>query len=114
MYTLNVHRPFTPVWGLELTLLLYSQVWFQNARAKYRRHVLKQEQTKGDGQNGGDAEFRLSDDEKADDKTYVEMSNNSSSSLSDMSDIPPSVSDYDQHTPNGLSELFSSTISTMN
>lgn len=89
-------------------------MWFQNARAKYRRHVLKQEQAKGEGQNGTEAEFRLSEDEKADDKTYTEMSNNSSSSLSDMSDIPPSgVSEYDQHT-SGLSELFSNTISTIN
>ena len=91
------------------------QVWFQNARAKYRRHVLKQEQTKAEGGTvGPDAEFRLSDDEKTDDKTYTDMSNNSSSSLSDMSDIPANgLPDYDQPA-SGLSELFSNTISTIN
>ncbi|XP_052219473.1 LIM/homeobox protein Lhx9-like isoform X2 [Dreissena polymorpha] len=86
----------------------------QNARAKYRRHVLKQEQTKSEGGTVTETEFRLSDDEKPDDKTFTEVSNNSSSSLSDMSDIPQSsLPDYDQPT-SGLSELFSSTISAIN
>lgn len=76
--------------------------------------MLKQEQAKSEGQTGNETEFRLSEDEKTDDKTYTEMSNNSSSSLSDMSDIPASgVADYDQHT-SGLSELFSNTISAIN
>ncbi|XP_060598268.1 LIM/homeobox protein Lhx9-like [Ruditapes philippinarum] len=95
------------------------QVWFQNARAKYRRHVLKQEQTKGDGQAVTDSEFRLSDDEKTDDKAFTEMSNNSSSSLSDMSstqslpDMPAGITDYDQQN-GGLTELFTNSISAIN
>lgn len=94
-------------------------MWFQNARAKYRRHVLKQEQTKGEGQTVTDNEYRLSDDEKADDKGYTEMSNNSSSSLSDMSstqslpDMPAGITDYDQQN-DGLSELFTNSISAIN
>lgn len=93
------------------------QVWFQNARAKYRRHVLKQEQNKGEGQSVTDSEFRLSDDEKTDDKTYTEMSNNSSSSLSDLSstqsDIQSGLSEFDQQN-GGLTELFASSISSIN
>lgn len=100
------------------TYFSYLQVWFQNARAKYRRHVLKQEQTKGDGQVVADSDFRLSDDEKGDDKSYAELSNNSSSSLSDMSsqsisDLPAGMTEFDQQN-GGLTELFTNSISAMN
>ena len=99
--------------------MFLSQVWFQNARAKYRRHMLKQETGKTEDGQDVSTEFRLSDDEKSRDKSYTEMSNNSSSSLSDigstqsLSDIQSGMAEF-EHPTSSLSELFTSTISTIN
>ena len=95
------------------------QVWFQNARAKYRRHVLKSDDTKPNLQENAEGELPLSDDEKIDDKSFGEISNNSSSSLSDLSstqslsDIQSGIIDYEQGGTS-LPDLFTSTLNTIN
>ena len=81
--------------------------------------MLKQESSKTEDGQDVNNDFRLSDDEKSRDKSYTEMSNNSSSSLSDigssqsLSDIQSGMADFD-HQNSTLSDLFTSTISTIN
>ena len=95
------------------------QVWFQNARAKYRRHVLKQDDGKPSSQENTERDLHLSDDDKIDDKSFGEISNNSSSSLSDLSstqslsDIQNGMLDYEQGS-SSLPDLFTSTINAIN
>ena len=89
------------------------QVWFQNARAKYRRNLLKQEQDK-QGNNGSSQD--------ATKNTLTELSNSRSPALSDISSSPSlselqnnSNVDNDQSSSgSGLTELFSTTMNAMN
>ncbi|XP_050411542.1 LIM/homeobox protein Lhx9 [Patella vulgata] len=91
------------------------QVWFQNARAKYRRNVLKQDP---DNKNGT-APGSPSDDKCTDSQSIDDMSKNQSPAVSDISSSP-SLSDL--HTPsldadqnsNSISDIFSSSIGALN
>ncbi|KAL5011794.1 hypothetical protein ScPMuIL_010345 [Solemya velum] len=97
------------------------QVWFQNARAKYRRNVLKQDTDKPT-QSGSTAQSGSgSTGEKSKDSQSLSDLNESGSpaALSDISSTP-SLSDlhngpldHDQSS-NSLSDLFSSTINSIN
>ncbi|CAD5121365.1 DgyrCDS9888 [Dimorphilus gyrociliatus] len=86
------------------------QVWFQNARAKYRRNILKQEQDKGDN--------RITADELKQ-ETLSEMHNGSVTSPA-MSDTSSATSMTDIHNghqenehPSSLSDLFSNSLTNM-
>ncbi|KAL3871916.1 hypothetical protein ACJMK2_039988 [Sinanodonta woodiana] len=97
-------------------------VWFQNARAKHRRQVMKHDGEKSE--SGADAQTEgvtHLDGEKSDDsKTFVDISNNSSSEHSNMSstpslsDIQNGMAEYEPGTGTRISDLFSSTLNSLN
>nr|AEN75257.1 apterous [Neanthes arenaceodentata] len=93
------------------------QVWFQNARAKYRRNVLKQQgDPSRDGKPGGDV--TKSDSQSA--TTLSEISNSRSPALSDISSTPSlsdlhnAMSESEQNSSgSSLTELFTNSINAM-
>ncbi|KAK3749257.1 hypothetical protein RRG08_038643 [Elysia crispata] len=103
------------------------KVWFQNARAKYRRNLLKQQDSTdsgkaGQGQTGqGSPEGHDMKDGVKDTGSTCDM-NAGSPALSDISSTP-SLSDiqssnietdHNSSSNNSISDLFSSTIATIN
>ena len=104
-----------PTYQLQWPFRCILQVWFQNARAKYRRNLLKQQSDNG---KGGDSI-------KSDSQSLAEISNthspHSPSGLSDISSTP-SLSELgsttlepDQNSSgSSLTELFSNSINAMN
>ncbi|XP_067662093.1 LIM/homeobox protein Lhx9-like [Haliotis asinina] len=94
------------------------QVWFQNARAKYRRNLLKQQDSdKGNSNTNGSSNGDKSKDSH--DQSLTDLSNTRSPALSDissnasLSDIQTPALDTDQGS-NSISDLFSSTIASIN
>ncbi|XP_059155484.1 LIM/homeobox protein Lhx9-like [Physella acuta] len=100
------------------------QVWFQNARAKYRRNLLKQQDSEG-GTKAGQGQVPESPDgrdkEMKDSNSITDM-NAGSPALSDisstpsLSDIQSSTieTDHNSSSNTSISDLFSSTIATIN
>ncbi|KAK3088041.1 hypothetical protein FSP39_013846 [Pinctada imbricata] len=100
------------------------QVWFQNARAKYRRNLLKSETDKP-GQNGNQSEDQPGspdDGKDKDNQSVDEMTElDDSQSADNMSDISstPSLSDLhgshieSDHSSSSLSDLFTNSINSL-
>lgn len=96
------------------------QVWFQNARAKFRRNCQKQEQDRvsGGGQPGQNQSSQGSDKSgNADSQAIGELSNERSPGLSDISSAP-SLSDLqgsclDSDHSNSLSDFFTGNIASL-
>ncbi|KAK7095135.1 hypothetical protein V1264_006583 [Littorina saxatilis] len=97
------------------------QVWFQNARAKYRRNVLKQ-QSDADGKSGSTTPPAGGDSKKDGSGSMTDLSNTRSpGALSDISSTP-SLSDLHSsavdsggdQSSSSITELFSSTIASIN
>nr|AAV84105.1 apterous [Euprymna scolopes] len=93
------------------------QVWFQNARAKFRRNCQKQDQDRvsGGGQTGQNQTGQGSD--KSDGQAMGELSNEHSPGLSDISSAP-SLSDLqgsclDSDHSNSLSDFFTGNITSL-
>ncbi|XP_025113346.1 LIM/homeobox protein Lhx9-like [Pomacea canaliculata] len=102
------------------------QVWFQNARAKYRRNLLKQQQDADKNGQGAASSPTGGDTNKEREKdasgSLTDLSNTRSPALSDISSTP-SLSDLqsgamesggEQGSSSSISELFSSTIASIN
>ncbi|PVD21960.1 hypothetical protein C0Q70_17763 [Pomacea canaliculata] len=105
---------------------LFKQVWFQNARAKYRRNLLKQQQDADKNGQGAASSPTGGDTNKEREKdasgSLTDLSNTRSPALSDISSTP-SLSDLqsgamesggEQGSSSSISELFSSTIASIN
>ncbi|XP_035828270.1 LIM/homeobox protein Lhx2 [Aplysia californica] len=102
------------------------QVWFQNARAKYRRNLLKQQDSDaGSGGKGGQGQGAGSPegpDKDIKDPNSIPDMNAGSPALSDisstpsLSDIQSSTmeTDHNSSSNNSISDLFSSTIAAIN
>ncbi|GFR75121.1 LIM/homeobox protein Lhx9 [Elysia marginata] len=104
-----------------------EEVWFQNARAKYRRNLLKQQDStegskSGQGQTGpGSPEGHDMKDGVKDTGSTCDM-NAGSPALSDISSTPSlsdiqssnMETDHNSSSNNSISDLFSSTIATIN
>ena len=107
-------------------LFVLFQVWFQNARAKYRRNVLKENNSVPEKNQGQGQSDSPSSGQDSNQNTLLEFSREDSSPpLTDMSSTP-SLADYGgghgmhgehdhcQSPPmSSLSELFNSSINHM-
>ncbi|KAL8599735.1 hypothetical protein ACOMHN_031890 [Nucella lapillus] len=101
------------------------QVWFQNARAKYRRNLLKQQQD-SDKPGSGAATSPSGADNKEGGKeggggSMTDMSNTRSPALSDISSTPSlcdlqssAMDSGGDQSSSSITELFSSTIASIN
>lgn len=100
------------------------QVWFQNARAKYRRNLLKQQQDSdkpGQGAATSPSGADNKDGQKEGSGSITDLSNTRSPALSDISSTP-SLSDLHSsamdsggdQSSSSITELFSSTIASIN
>nr|KAG5701708.1 hypothetical protein BaRGS_004310 [Batillaria attramentaria] len=99
------------------------QVWFQNARAKYRRNLLKQQQDSDKpGQGAATSPSGADKDQQKDGSgSITDLSNTRSPALSDISSTP-SLSDLQSgamesggdQSSSSITELFSSTIASIN
>lgn len=101
------------------------QVWFQNARAKYRRNVLKSDSDKtgqGGSQSSDQSAVSPDDDKIKDDQSISELTELDDSQSPDaMSDISstPSLSDLhsnnmeSDHSTSSLSDLFTNSINSL-
>ncbi|KAK6978351.1 LIM/homeobox protein Lhx9 [Biomphalaria glabrata] len=100
------------------------QVWFQNARAKYRRNLLKQQDSEGGTKAGQGALPDSPDghDKESKDTNSIGDMNAGSPALSDISSTPSlsdiqssnMETDHNSSSNNSISDLFSSTIATIN
>lgn len=101
------------------------QVWFQNARAKYRRNMLKSDSDKtgqGGSQSSDQSAVSPDDDKIKDDQSISELTELDDSQSPDaMSDISstPSLSDLhsnnmeSDHSTSSLSDLFTNSINSL-
>ncbi|KAH9507451.1 LIM/homeobox protein Lhx9 [Bulinus truncatus] len=100
-------------------------VWFQNARAKYRRNLLKQQDTEGGNKSGPGGQVPDSpdgNDKEMKDSGSIGDMNAGSPALSDISSTPSlsdihssaMETDHNSSSNNSISDLFSSTIATIN
>ncbi|XP_060073412.1 LIM/homeobox protein Lhx9-like isoform X2 [Ylistrum balloti] len=96
------------------------QVWFQNARAKYRRNVLKQDDKPGGGgsQGGSQAGDSPEDEKSKENQSLSEMTDSGSPAMSDISSSP-SLSELhsshmeSDHSSSSLSDLFTNSINSI-
>ena len=116
----NVHRS-SFCWSHDMSVF---QVWFQNARAKYRRNLLKQQQDSdkpGQGAATSPSGADNKDGQKEGSGSITDLSNTRSPALSDISSTP-SLSDLHSsamdsggdQSSSSITELFSSTIASIN
>lgn len=118
-----------PIWNITVIFSFYSlkkkQVWFQNARAKYRRNMLKSDPDKpnqGGSQSSDQSAVSPDDDKLKDDQSISELTELDDSQSPDaMSDISstPSLSDLhsntmeSDHSTSSLSDLFTNSINSL-
>ncbi|CAH1786675.1 unnamed protein product [Owenia fusiformis] len=82
------------------------QVWFQNARAKYRRNLLRQESGEGNNNNNSKNDGQLSSSEMGSpgSNAMADLSNSRSPALSDISSTP-SLSDLQSGTMDHMDSM---------
>ncbi|KAL3872016.1 hypothetical protein ACJMK2_039987 [Sinanodonta woodiana] len=88
------------------------QVWFQNARAKHRRNMLKQDPEKNTESENKVSEEKKEESDNTERSHSPSMSDGLSSSHS-VSDLQDSTVEHD-HSSDSLSDLFTDTAQTMN